>query len=107
MAGTHLDARVSCPGAVRRPTLRLPAGSSRNRRLHGTFSLGDLVASVFSSRRDREGRVALVLGRRGIRVEGAIAPSCALELAHALETAAIAARSWNDDSIHSSERGAA
>ena len=94
MAGQSLGATApatSLPGASSRRTLHLAAGTTRTRHSHGAFPLGELVASVYSSRRDREGRVTLALGRDTLRLDMCMSPTQARAMAQVLAVAARAA----------------
>jgi len=91
MAGTPLGACALAAGAAGTTatrTLTLAPGSTRTRRSHGAFPLGDLVASVYSSRRDHDGRVTLSVGRAALRLDVSMAPQQARAMARALEIAA-------------------
>ena len=91
MAGQSLGAPASPSGAQARRTLQLAPGKTRTRLSHGAFPLGELVASVYSSRRERDGRVTLVVGRDSVRLDVCMSPSQARAMAHVLDIAARAA----------------
>lgn len=94
MAGQSLGAPApipSLPGASPRRTLNLAPGTTRTRHSHGAFPLGDLIASVYSSRRDRDGRVTLALGRDALRLDMCMSPAQARAMAQILTAAAKAA----------------
>lgn len=97
MAGISLGAcspASSSPApqaAPKRPTLRL-AASSRTRRNHGVFMVGDQLATVCSTRRagDAHG-VLLQFGAGHLVLNGTMTPAQAQQMARALTAAAAAA----------------
>ncbi len=96
MAGTTVgaqapDAISPTAQAAKRPTLRL-AASSRTRRNHGVFLVGDQLATVCSTRRagDAHG-VLLQFGSGHLVLNGAMTPAQAQQMARALTAAAHAA----------------
>jgi hypothetical protein len=91
MAGQSLGALASPSGADTRRALQLAPGKTRTRRSHGAFPLGELVASVYSSRRERDGRVTLAVGRDTVRLDVCMSPAQARAMARVLDTAARAA----------------
>jgi hypothetical protein len=94
MAGTPLGALAPATQALDAPairTLTLAPGSTRTRRSHGAFPLGDLIASVYSSRRDFDGRVTLSMGRAALRLDVSMTPDQARAMARVFEVAARAA----------------
>jgi hypothetical protein len=94
MAGLAVGASAPfnlAPGANARRTLHLPGGKTRTRLSHGAFPLGDLIASVYSSRRDSDGRVTLSVGRAALRLDVSMTPEQARAMARMFEVAARAA----------------
>ena len=94
MAGQSLGASApvpSLPGASPRRTLSLAPGKTRTRHSHGAFPLGELIASVYSSRRESDGRVTLALGRDTLRLDMCMSPTQARAMAQVLTVAAKAA----------------
>ena len=70
---------------------RVPA-STRTRRNHGVFVLGNELAAVYSSRRDSDGRsVILSVGGGQLVFSGGMSPTQARAMAKALTVAAAAA----------------
>ena len=70
---------------------RVPA-STRTRRNHGVFVLGNEMAAVYSSRRDSDGRgVILSVGGGQLVFSGGMSPTQARAMAKALTVAAAAA----------------
>lgn len=96
MAGTSLGASTPTASAhlqatPKRPTLRLPA-SSRTRRNHGAFLIGDQLATVCSTRREGDAQgVLLQFGCSSLTLSGAMTPAQARVMALALTAAAHAA----------------
>ena len=92
MAGTSLGAPaldlVSSNDAPTRTLHRVPS-SSRTRRNHGVFLIGDQVAFVFSSRRGLQGLgVMLSIGDKSLQLNGSMTPTQARSMARALNAAA-------------------
>lgn len=90
MAGQSLRASAPSAGAPLRPILNLP-GTTRTRHSHGAFPLGELMASVYSSRREHDGRVTLVVGRETLHFDVCMSPAQARAMARILDAAAKAA----------------
>jgi hypothetical protein len=111
MAGQSLGATApatSLSGASSRRTLHLVPGTTRTRLSHGAFPLGELVASVYSSRRDCDGRVTLALGRNALRLDVSMSPTQARAMARVLAIAAKAAEATQaGKSANGAEGGAA
>lgn len=94
MAGTSLGAAAPAnlhATARATRTLTLAPGSTRTRQSHGVFPLGDFLASIYSSRRDHDGRVTLSLGRTAVRLDMSMTPEQARAMAGVFEVAARAA----------------
>lgn len=82
---------TSTPAVPAAGKLRLVPGTTRTRRNHGVFMLGSELASVYSSRRETDGRgVILTVGAGALVLNGAMTPTQARSLARALEAAASA-----------------
>lgn len=92
IVGTYTPAASSPSQATpKRPTLRL-AASSRTRRNHGAFLVGDQLATVCSTRREGDERgVLLQFGGSSLTLSGAMTPAQARVMALALTAAAQAA----------------
>ena len=105
MAGPHLVASAptfpasgppslpslsACVPAPRRTTLRAVT-STRTRRNHGVFLLGDELLTVDSSRRSAESRVCVTLGNGPVVLSRDLTPTQARAMARALVAASIAA----------------
>lgn len=76
----------------KRPTLRLATDTTRTRRNHGVFLVGNELATVCSSRRGAGGfGVLLQVGRGALMLNGTMTPSQARTMARALTVAAQAA----------------
>ncbi len=91
MAGTSLGAAAPATSPIPSTgrTLRIVPSSSRTRRNHGVLLLGDQLAAVYSSRRERDGRdVLLELGAGAVLISGAMTTTQARLLARALVAAA-------------------
>ena len=102
MAGPHLVASAptspasvspslsASPPAPRRTPLRAVA-STRTRRNHGVFMVGDELLTVDSSRRSAECRVCVTLGSGPLVLSRELTPTQARAMARALVAASIAA----------------
>ena len=95
MAGQHLGApALLSPASVPAPQ-RAPhrvMASSRTRRNHGVFLLGDELATVYSSRRASDGHgVSMAVGAGALVLTGTMSATQARAMACALIAAASAA----------------
>lgn len=73
---------------AQRPLIRIPS-STRTRRNHGVFLLGDELASVYSSRRQADGLgVTMTVGEGSLVLTGSMTPAQARAMARALVAAA-------------------
>ena len=82
---------LASPGARQASPLHLPHATTRTRRSHGAFPLGGIVASVYSSRRECDGRVTLAVGRDTMRLDVSMSAAQARAMASVLLSAATAA----------------
>lgn len=80
---------VNLPPVERRRALHLVQASTRTRRNHGVFLLGNELASVYSSRRESDGLgVTMVVGNGALQLSGSMTPTQARAMARALTCAA-------------------